>query len=474
MGATARKPERLLLALAAVVGAMVMAGCSTGGPPPGASASGGPLPASTSSPPPGTGGWPSKPFTDAELAAIINGVAQARNLPMAAAQDSTRLRSGAAGGSFPLVSTEATPGECSVFVPENPFVRWADKAASFAEGGIPVAGGQQGPASTIMIVLRSAEDIAKADFDYTEDLGSRCSHFGLVTTESGRPSAYAVQLLAAPPVAERQHGYMQSSEPKGPGDYGSVGLRVLAGTLSITLNLAVAGLDSDADAKPALDSMAALARDLITEAGKGAPSVAPVPANTLTAEQLVELFKGTTGPNGEPATLGGASVLGPPPGFTPGTPSKEPEAPCTFDDEAYFGSLSGAVMGQGQIQGPGKIDYSDFTVISMPEAASRPYPFDARAEGLRSCAGIQEEVPGGASRQWSPVIQLSPGPAADASYAVAYQLPDGTGEWHVRSGARRGTLSIEAESRTLSQAETQAKADALAAFFGNAFARAGV
>ncbi|ELT45653.1 hypothetical protein G205_04221 [Arthrobacter nitrophenolicus] len=460
--------------LAAVAGAMVLAGCSAGGPAPGASPSNTPLPASSSPPPAGTGGWPSQPFTDAELAAIIIGVAQARNLPMAAAQDPTRLRSGAASGSFPSVSTETTPGECLAFVPENPFVRWADKAVSFAEGGIPVAGGQQGPASTIMITLRSAEGIAKADFGYPEDLVSRCSHFGLVTTESGRPSAYAVQLLAAPPVAERQYGYRQSPEPKGPGDYGSVGLRALAGTLSITLTLAVAGLDSDADAQPALHSMAALAKDLITEAGKGAPSVVPVPANSLTAEQLVELFKGITGPNGEPATLGGASVLGPPPGITPGTSSREPEAPCTFSDEAYFGSLSGAVMGQGQIQGPGKIDYSDFAVVSMPGAASRPYPFDARAEGVRSCAGIQEEVPGGASRQWSPVIQLSPGPAADSSYALAYQLPDGTGEWHVRSGARRGTLSVEAESRTLSQAETQAKADGLAAFFGNVFSRAGV
>jgi hypothetical protein len=62
---------------------------------------------------------------------------------------------------------------------------------------------------------------------------------------------------------------------------------------------------------------------------------------------------------------------------------------------------------------------------------------------------------------------------ADSSYAVAYQLSDGTGEWHVQSGARRGTLSIEASSRTASQSETQAKADAQAAFFGAVFSRAG-
>jgi len=56
---------------------------------------------------------------------------------------------------------------------------------------------------------------------------------------------------------------------------------------------------------------------------------------------------------------------------------------------------------------------------------------------------------------------------------VAYQLSDGTGEWHVRSGTRRGTLSIEAASRTASRADIQAKAEALAAFYGSVFARAG-
>jgi hypothetical protein len=63
--------------------------------------------------------------------------------------------------------------------------------------------------------------------------------------------------------------------------------------------------------------------------------------------------------------------------------------------------------------------------------------------------------------------------AADSSYAVAYQLSDGTGEWHIRVGARKGTLSVEASSRTTSQAEVQATADALAAFIGRVFAKAG-
>ena len=42
---------------------------------------------------------------------------------------------------------------------------WADKGVNFAEGAMPM-GAQSGPATTIMITLRSAEKdaIAKADF----------------------------------------------------------------------------------------------------------------------------------------------------------------------------------------------------------------------------------------------------------------------------------------------------------------------
>ena len=132
------------------------------------------------------------------------------------------------------------------------------------------------------------------------------------------------------------------------------------------------------------------------------------------------------------------------------------------------------MFGQGQIQGATKMDYTDFTVVSMPSSLAQPYPFDTRGEHLRGCTSVEEKSFGGSGRQWSPVAALATGIAADSSYAVAYQLPDGTGEWHVQCGARRGTLSIEANSRTASQAETQAKADALATFFGSVFSRAGM
>lgn len=230
----------------AVVILLALARCSSGGGAPGSTSSDGtttPAAATPTSPTsgPASTGLPEVVFTDQELVAIINGVAQRRGVQFPTAQDSARQRSGASSGSFPVVSSETTPGECAVFVPENPFIRWADKNVNFAEGAMPM-GAQSGPASTIMITLRSAakDAIAKADFGYTEDQASRCGQFDLASTESGRTSTYAVQLLKAPSAGQKQYAFMQTTKPKGPGDFGSVGLRVLAGTMSMALSLAIA------------------------------------------------------------------------------------------------------------------------------------------------------------------------------------------------------------------------------------------
>ena len=458
---------------------LAVAGCSSGSTTQGSSPSNtsGPAPQTPLAPSsPGATASLSKPFSDAELVAIINGVGQTRNLPFPAAHDSASLRSGAVSGSFPSTKMETTPGDCVAFVPQDPFARWADKDIGFAEGGMPPAGGESGPTTTIMIILRSAgkDTIAKADFGYADDLVSRCRQFDLAYTEAGRTSTSAFQLLAAPQVGEKQHGFMQVTKPTGHGDIGTVGLRVLDGTLSITLSLGVASLNSESDAKPALEAMAGLAKELIDQAGKGASSVAAPPPNSLTPDRLVALFKGITGPNGEPVSLPQATVLGPPPGFTPGASSQLPDSPCTISDETYTASLLGSVYGQGQITGASKNDYTDFTVISMPSAMGPPYPFDSRAERLRGCTNVNESLFGGGSRAWTSVSPLNLGVAADSGYAVAYQLSDGTGAWHIRAGARKGALSVEANSNTASQSATQAKADALAAFFSTVFSHAGM
>jgi hypothetical protein len=193
----------------------------------------------------------------------------------------------------------------------------------------------------------------------------------------------------------------------------------------------------------------------------------------MTPDQMVALFKGMTGPGGDPVSLPQATIIGPPPGFTAGASAPPPDSPCTFDDESYTAALAGSVYGQGQIQSASKMDYTDFTVVNMPSSLPPPYPFDSRAEHLRGCTSIQEKTFGGGSRDWSSVAALTSTITADSTYAVAYQLSDGTGEWHVQCGARRGTLSVEASSQTTSQSEAQSRADALASFFSAVFSRAG-
>jgi len=368
---------------------LAVAGCSSGSTTQGSS------PSNTSGPAPQTPLAPSsrgataslsKPVSDAELVAIINGVGQTRNLPFPAAHDSASLRSGAVSGSFPSTKMETTPGDCLAFVPQDPFARWADKDIGFAEGGMPPAGGESGPTTTIMIILRSADKdtIAKADFGYADDLVSRCRQFDLAYTEAGRTSTSAFQLLAAPQVGEKQHGFMQVTKPTSHGDIGTVGLRVLDGTLSITLSLGVASLNSESDAKPALEAMAGLAKELIDQAGKGASSVAAPPPNSLTPDRLVALFKGITGPNGEPVSLPQATVLGPPPGFTPGASSQRcliPLAPSATRPTPP--RCLGPSTGRDRLRGPARTT----TPTSPSSACPRPWGHPIRLTPGRSASG---------------------------------------------------------------------------------------
>ena len=374
---------------------------------------------------------------------------------------------------MPSTETATTPGDCVAFAGKDPYAVWADKSVSMAEGGIPIAA-QSGPTTTIMLTLRSAEKdvISQADFNYTDELAARCGQFDLAYTEAGTTSTYAVQLLNAPPAGEKRFAWMRNTKPRQPQDFGSVRLQVQAGTLSLSLGLSVPELNSEADARPALDSMAGLAQELIDEATQHPPSVAAAPPNSRTPDDVVALLKGITGPNGNTVDGPGAFVAGAQrPGVDPGTPPQTPQAPCTYSDAASL--LPGSTVGQGQIQGSNKTDSITLTVASMPSTATQSYPFDTLAATLRDCATIQEAV-GGGTRPWSDLKQLSLGIAADSGYAVAYQLSDGTGERHVLVGARKGTLTVEASVIKFSDADVRSGADGLAAVIGQVFAKAGL
>lgn len=457
----------------AVAAALLLASCSPGGAGPDTAASSG-----TASPtaPPATAA-PATVLTDSELVALINGVAQSRKLPGPVAMDSARQRSVAAGGALRPIDVEVSPRECGTLVPLDPFSRWADTSINFAEGAMPLDA-QSGPLTTIMVTLRSAapDALAAADFGYTEEITARCDTFEVSATESGRTSTQTMHLLDAPKLGDKQHALMQNANPASPGDYGTVTLQVLAGTLSISMSRAVAALGSAADAQPALDSMAGLAREIISHAVKSPPSVGAAPSNLLPPDRMAAALKGVTGPHGEPVSLQGATVIGPPPGFSaPPSPQETQQVPssCTFDDAAYFSSLTGSVLAQGQIEGASKLEYSDFSVISMPANAAPPYPFDTRAAALSKCTAIEETLMGGPGRPWREFAQVESPLKGDSRYAVSYQLSDGTGEWHVRSGARKGSVSVEVVGRTRSQDGIRQLAESQASFSAKILARTG-
>jgi hypothetical protein len=409
--------------------------------------------------------------------AVVNAVA---TRPYGA-QDSRGLRIGATANAFPTITSAATPAECQPFAARNPFDVARDTSVSFAEGATPAfggtgapagsanPGGSGGPTSTAIVLVRSAakEALAAADFGYTDELASRCGQFALAIAEGSNATAYAVRMLPAPRIGERAVATLQTTDPRGPGDLGGTSLRVLAGTLSISVSLSVA---TDADAQHAVDAMADIARSIIDEAVKNPPTVGTPAPNSRTPEQLAGILQAIPGPDGS-APLVHAQLI-------PAAPSSMPPAssgPCTYSDEAYFGALTGSSAAQSQYSGTATKSYTTLQAVSMAGSVAQPYPFDVRAEALRTCTSITEtQMGGGQSRAWSSIKPLGVTLAGDASYAVVYDLPDGTGEKHLLVGARRGTLSVEANDLRRSETEVQPAAEALAGLVNRVFAEAGL
>lgn len=459
-----RRSSGLLPWVAALAAAaLALAGCSpkAGGPEP----SGSPTQSTTGSATAAPSGMPTKVFTDEELMAVVNGVAQKRGVPYGA-QDTQRLRIAFTANSGPARTAVAAPSECQAFLEKSPEETAGDKSVSFAMGALPLEGGSGGPTSTVMFTVRSAagDALRGSQFAYDDGLASRCGTFDVAYTERSNTWASTVQMLPPPQIGEKALATLQSAKPRNPGDQGGVALRVLAGTLSVSLSLSVA---SDADAQPALGSMAGIARELIDQAANNAPTVTPPAPNSRTPEQLAALIQGVTGPGGNAPMLQAQLIRSS--GTTPAA------ATCTYDDAAYFGALAGSSMAQAQFSGAAAKSYTSITVISMADSVAQPYPFDARAASLRDCQSITENALGGVQgRPWSSLRQLSGAPGGDAAYSVVHELSDGTGEKHLSIGARRGTLTVEATDLVRSDAEVQPAADALTALINQVFAKAGL
>lgn len=466
----ARGPKRLVVAVGVAI-VLGMSGCSSGSSSPAPTE---PAPATSSSGAAAAADQPSKVFTDDELMAVVNAVT-ARPY---GASDSRSFRIGATTNTWPAITATATPAECQPFASKNPFDIARDANVAFAQGALPAfdgagaspSSGSGGPTTTAIVIVRSApEDVlASSDFNYTDSLASRCSQFNLMINQGTNASAYSLRMLPAPKIGERAFAMLQKTTPGGPGDLGGTTLRVLAGTLSIFLSLSV---EQDSDAQPALDSLAGIARKIIDQATHHPPTVATPTPNSRTPEQLAALIRGVAGPDGS-APLVNAQLIP----ATATSSAKPTEPACTYDDAAYFSALAGSSMVQAQYSGTAaKKSFITLLGISMASSITQPYPFDARAEALRTCPSVTENVMGvSQTRSWSSLRPLAAVPAGDAAYAVAYELPDGTGEKHLALGARRGTLSVEATDTCGTEAEVQPAAEALVALVNQVFSKAGL
>jgi hypothetical protein len=473
MSAVQSQMRRRWAAEACTVALLALTGCSTA-----------PTSSPTTSPPsvsasPATA-MPSVVYTDQQLADIATAVVQSRSI-QGLVRDPASLR-----GNLALqgttVTSATTPAECSPFRLHEDTVtqlRYLDTSASITAGQMPVAA-QGSQAMTITFTIRSAsgDRLAKADFDYTDPLLSKCEEFERRYTDSRAGQsipgpAYTAQLVTAPLVGEKSYATTQKAKGLGAQDMGTGGMQVLAGTITIDMSTTLWPVNSDTTAR-AMDAMASFARDLIAQSLKS-EGPQPTPPGARAPGELAGLLKNLTGPTG--ATF----YLSPTDSWAvtrmDGASSAPTTDSCAFDDASYYDALAGnATTAHGIGSTNDKTIMFDVAVISTGTSTGQPRPFDARAAALADCSAIQANIQGQGASAWSSVTSITTGIVADSGYAFKYSLADGQFHWYIRLGARRDNLSIEVNTfagRGLADGSVQSAIDTAAAIINQTFVRAG-
>lgn len=462
---------------------LILTGCT---PAPSVPASAGPSASSASpSAPSPSANAPGEVYSDQQLMDIAATVVKSRNL-QGMVIDTRTLRSTAEVMQGPAATIVTTPEECEVFrlpATSESDPRRTDTQVSFSAGTLPIAS-QPSPTSTISFTLRSAsaENLAATDFAGTDDLAAQCTEFERTSTVQfpggpvgGLTTTYLVQLVTPPPAGQKAYATVQKAKGLGAADMGSAGMQVLAGSLSIDMDLALWPVNAET-AGLALDAMSSFARDLIDEAVKNPPgSPQPNPAGARTPEELAQLLAGIPGPAGTKyyVTPTEARAITRTSGGSP-LPS---QAGCAYDDATYFAALAGnATMAQAIASTGDKETAFDVTLISAGSALQPPYPFDDRASAIRECTTLQANITGQGTLTLEPVQPLDVKLDGDSSYAFRYQVAGEPGHWYIRLGARQGTSSIEVSTvkwRWLEEGEVQPAIDAAAGMIRHVLDNAG-
>lgn len=486
--------QRWSLACAAAV--LALTGCTPGSPSPPA----GSTPAASTPAADASASAAERVLSDEELMALVDRAINGAQQGTGRVSKTADLRSRLQGRPEPADRAAAQPGECGVFRPRSAPTSRADLDMNFAAGVLTLTGAWS--RETVAFVLaRSAprDAVVAADFAYAEEQAVACADFRQLSQDAPPTT---VRLRSVPELGERAYATVSSpqSTPGTPPAARTVSLQVLKGTVSFGLSRQAPPSASADELTSALSPLVQLAQKLVAEYAADSPAASPPPASPTagapssptpsppsasqtpgptasrpvphhqTPEQLAGLLQGITGPSGSPAQVLEGRYAPTAPAVPPGPSAQS----CTYDDAAYLASFGGAATVVAEIPGTGQaLDQISLRLISLPTPPPDASAFDRRAADLGSCTSVQEQVPGGAPRTWSPLKHPTVDTSGQTGYAVVYMLPDGTGIRHVLVGARKGNLCVETETKTLSDSAVQQAADGLAATINKVMARVG-
>lgn len=259
-------PERIGWAAGVVAGLLILTACGPGQPtdttpPSDTSRSTAPANVTASSSAEATA-TPQKVFTDQELMSISSKVLEphgGRVGDTAMARKSYALMTQPPASASPssiLGPTE--PAECNVFHRSWQHEVQLDLSMGFAQAEILDVGNHG--TGMILFDVRSApkQRLVKSDFDYSQELMDRCATFDQTVSGATGPQKMTIQLLPGPDVGEQAYVTKQSFS----GNAGGVGLRVLAGTVSLDMG-SNTGMDLGED--EALNLMSQMAQQFADE-----------------------------------------------------------------------------------------------------------------------------------------------------------------------------------------------------------------
>ncbi|KRE91366.1 hypothetical protein [Arthrobacter sp. Soil764] len=230
--------SRVGRALMLAAGALILTSCGAGQSGGAASNSGSSTTtaaSSTASPSAEATATPPKVFTDQELMAISSKVLEPHG---GRAEDTAMARKSYVLMTQPPTSASASsilgptePGECNVFHRSWQHEAQLDPSMGFALAEIFNVGAHG--TGMILFDVRSAprETLARADFDYSPELMVRCATFDQTVSGATGPQKMTIQLLPGPDIGEKAYVTKESIS----GNTAGVGLRVLAGTVSLDM-----------------------------------------------------------------------------------------------------------------------------------------------------------------------------------------------------------------------------------------------